>query len=421
MKKTIKFGFFVLAACFSLAAIQASPLPAVHVGPPDAGQSGDQPNPYGPLYQDILDRARRKGFPGLVALVHTPEEGTWIGTSGYARIEDRTRMRPETLFWSESVAKTYTAAAVFMLRDQGLIDLDTKIDFYLPADISDRVPNGHKATVRQLLNHTSGIPESDETHSIMRMWNDPYDWTWRDELEELYKEKPLFEPGADRHYDNMNYLLLALIIDELTGSHADFFSARIFQPLGMRNTYYKNEPGMPRPPGLADIYFDRYGDGYVENVTDEICHLEHNSDYGFSGIVADMADRARFIEALVTGDLISQDSWKEMTTPCLPGPEFEWAGAGLGMIPYTDNQGGRHTAYEGAGSGMPGFSYIFHMPSLGLTVCYSTNIASRNNEDLRTVFDQVRRDIIDVVMNKRVSSQGLGTSSDRAKVKVKLG
>jgi D-alanyl-D-alanine carboxypeptidase len=120
----------------------------------------------------------------------------------------------------------------------------------------------------------------------------------------------------------------------------------------MWNTYYKNEPGMPRPVGLADYYYDRYGDGYVENITEEVCYLEHNSDYGFAGIVDDMADRARFIEALVKGDLISQDSWKEMTTPCLPGSEFEWAGAGLGMIPYTDNRGIKHIAYEGAGSGI---------------------------------------------------------------------
>jgi D-alanyl-D-alanine carboxypeptidase len=404
MKKTSSVvGLIVLAACFSFGMVSASQIPERKAAPPAVCPSGAPANPYAPLYQDIIDRARRKGFPGLVVLVRTPEEGTWIGTSGYARIENKTPMRPETLFWSQSVAKTYTAAAVFMLRDQGLIDLDVKIDAYLPRDICDRVPNGHKATVRQLLNHTSGIPESDDTQVLMRPWNNPYDWTWRDELEALYREKPLFEPGTDRHYDNMNYLLLALIIDELTGSHAGFFSARIFQPLGMRNTYYKNEPGMPRPPGLADIYFDRFGDGYVENITDEISHLEFNTDYGFSGIVADMADHARFIEALVKGELISQDSWNEMTIPSFPG--YEWVGAGLGLISYTDNQGRTHIAYEGAGSGMSGFSYIFHMPSLGLTVCYSTNIGSANNEEKRKIFDRIRVDIIDVVMNQRTAPQ----------------
>jgi D-alanyl-D-alanine carboxypeptidase len=396
-----RVGLIVLTVCFSGKAIHASLSPEARSASPAVGLSENLPNPYASLYQDIIDRARRKGFPGLVVLVRTPEEGTWIGTSGYARIENKTPMRPETLFWSQSVAKTYTAAAVFMLRDRGLIDLDAKIDAYLSRDICDRVPNGHKATVRQLLNHTSGIPESDDTQVLMRPWNNPYDWTWRDELEALYREKPLFEPGTNRHYDNMNYLLLALIIDELTGSHAGFFSTQIFQPLGMRNTYYKNEPGMPRPPGSADIYFDRFGDGYVENITDEISHLEFNTDYGFSGIVADMADHARFIEALVKGDLISQDSWNEMTIPSFPG--YEWVGAGLGMIPYTDGDGKIHIAYEGAGSGMSGFSYIFHMPSLGLTVCYSTNIGSMNNEEKRKVFDQIRVNIIDVVMNRRTA------------------
>jgi hypothetical protein len=163
---------------------------------------------------------------------------------------------------------------------------------------------------------------------------------------------------------------------------------------------------MPRPTGMTDIYFDRYGDGRIENITDEICHLEHNSDYGFAGIVADMADHARFIEALVKGELISQDSWREMTVPCFPG--YEWVGAGLGLIPYTDDRGINHIAYEGAGSGMPGFSYIYHMPSLGLTVCYSTNIGSHNREDLRTIFDQIRRDIVNVVMNQRANGPNGG-------------
>jgi len=88
-----------------------------------------------------------------------------------------------------------------------------------------------------------------------------------------------------------------------------------------------------------------------------------------------------------------------MTTPCLPG--YEWAGAGLGMIPFQDQQGRIHIAYQGAGSGISGFSYIFHIPSLGLTVCYSTNIGSTNNPEKRKVFDRIQVDIVDVVMNER--------------------
>ena len=253
-------------------------------------------HPFHLLYQSVIDNAVRQGLTGLVILIKTPEEGIWIGTGGYSRIEDRTPLNVDSLFSCQSFTKTYTAAAIMLLKYDGLIDLDATIDTYLSDEICDRIANGHTATVRQLLYHTSGITEGDYKVPYLKEWNNPEGWTWQDEIEAAYGKKAMFPPGTGCEYTNLNYYLLALIIDEITGNHGDFFSIRIFQTLGMWNTYYKSEPGLPRPPGSVDIYFDRYQDGFLENISEVIYKHQANVACGASGIIASMADHARFVE-----------------------------------------------------------------------------------------------------------------------------
>ena len=359
-------------------------------------------NPYGPAYMSILGKYVRQGLPGATLLVRTREEGTWIGAAGYARIEDRTPMRPASVFFTLSSAKSYTAAAILMLRDQGLIDLGAKVDLYLPRDICDRIANGHTATVRHLLTHTAGIPEGGDT--FVEPWNDPYGMTWRDFLEAAYDKPALFAPGAGREYTNVNYILLALIIDGRVGYHAQFFSTRIFQPLGLLHTYYKLEPGLPRPPNLVNVYFDRYGDGAVENATDILSVLCYNADIGSAGIFSDLSDCARFMEALAGGELVGRDSWAEMLKPSYPG--FEWYGLGIGIISWKDGRGIDRTFYEMAGSGMEGLAQTRTCPEAGVTVSCATNIGTRNLPLSRELFMKIFNEVTDYVMKKRGEGAG---------------
>lgn len=339
------------------------------------------------------------GHPGVGALVRTNEEGTWNGTAGYARLEDYTPMRPDHLFNSLSCAKAYTATAILMLWEEGLIDLDAVIDTYLPNDICDQIANGHSATVRHLLTHTSGFPDSDENRPNIEIFNNPYAWTWRFDLEGVYGMPALFPAGTDLAYRATNFILLAVIIDELTGSHAQFFNTRIFQPLGLQNTYYKVEPGLPCPPKLVNLYFDRYGDGNLENVTDVLCVYYFNVHYGSSGIIADLTDYARFMEALMDGQLVGPNALAEMTAPSFPG--FEWRGMGIGIFDFEDNQGIPHRFYEMAGSGMEGMAQTRYFPAEGITISCATNVGSTNRPNAHEHFYSLLDDLTDVVFNER--------------------
>lgn len=356
-------------------------------------------HPLNQLYQSIIDNAVRQGLTGLALLIKTPEEGTWIGAGGFARIEDRTLVQTNSLFCCQSFTKTYTAAAIMLLKDDGLIDLDATIDTYLPDDICDRIANGHTATVKQLLYHTSGITEGDYKKGYSKEKNDPINWTWQDEIEAAYGKKAMFPPGTQCEYTNLNYYLLAMIIDEITGSHGDFFSIRIFQALGLWNTYYKSEPGLPRPPGAVDIYFDRYQDGYLENISDVIYEWRMNVACGASGIIASMADHARFVEALFTGLLVSPASLEEIKTGA-PVAACNWRGIGIGIIPWIDNQGNEILTLGGEGSGITGMTKAYYIPDFGITFCFSTNIGS-SNETHADAFHQLYTDVMDAVINRR--------------------
>ena len=356
-------------------------------------------HPYASLYWPILEEFRLAGHPGVGAFIRTPEEGIWNGTAGYARIEDHSPIRPESLFNTLSSAKAYIAAATLMLWEEGLIDLNACIDSYLPNDICDKIANGHSATVHQLLAHTSGIPDSDEKRPDIELLNDPYSWTWQDILERVYGLPPLFAPGTDLEYRSTNYMLLAVIIDELTGSHAHFLSTRIFQPLGLLNTYYKLEPNLPCPPDLVDLYFDRYGDGNLENATDVLCTLYYNSHYGSSGITATLEDCALFMENLMDGNILGSEALTIMTNPSFPG--FEWRGLGIGVIDWIDSQGGAHRFFEMAGSGAEGMVQTRYFPIESVTISIATNVGSTNRPNAHNNFYKLLDDLTGAVFEGR--------------------
>ena len=360
-------------------------------------------HPHQGLYQPIVDSYIRKGLIGLGVLIRTPGEGTWNGTGGVARIEDSSPVIPETVFASLSVVKTYTAVAVMLLRDEGLIDIQATIDTYLSNDICDRIANGHTVTVLDLLRHSSGIPDFDRHIQVLEPWNNPYGWTWRDNLEKVYGQPARFVPGAKWEYTNINYLLLALIIDRITGSHTHFFSDRIFLPLGLTSTYYKNENGLPRPPGLVNFYLDRYADGYLENITEEICALSYNADFGYSGILATLTDNARFMEGFVNGELVGKETFLEMAEP-LPFPGQEWRGLGFSQWAFTDDQGISYQLYATAGSSEMGYIEIIYLPDPGVSICTATNTGTTNKPTTQEYMTDLREDLLSAVFNRQAAT-----------------
>ncbi len=321
-------------------------------------------HPDGPVLQDLLNRYVREGLPGIVLFVRTPV-GQWNGAAGYAKIETAAPMLPTHLHHAASVTKMYTAAAVLLLAEDGVIDLDARIRDYLPKKIWKPIPNGGEATVRQLLSHRSGIPDlSGDLAYDLDFINDPMG-SYSPERLLSYLHGQSSSPGTGYFiYSNANYLLLALIMDHATGSsHANVISERILQFLDLNATYYKNELGYPTPPGIVNSYEDLAGDGRLMNVSDLVAH-NTGVFFGNAGLIATSADFAVFIEALLDGRLIGQESLTQMQ---------EWTerfryGLGLNFIetPY-----GPGIGHSGGDLGV--LSQVRHFPDVDATLVLLVN------------------------------------------------
>jgi len=365
-------------------------------------------HPFHYYYQPLIETYVREGLPGLVVLIRTPEEGLWIGTAGMSRIDDGTPMQPDSVFHALCATKTYTATCAMMLRDEGRIDLDEKIDLYLPSDICDKIANGHTATIHHLLNKTAGIPCFSRDTIVMEKWFDPFDedrWNWETALERIYGKSAKFPAGTDYYYSDTNYVLLALIIDQAAGqSHADLISQRIIQPLYLKNTYYKNEPGYPNPSGLVDSYFDRYGDGNLENYA-EIYNSMQGRRIGYCGMIISMYDLAYFFEALFDGWLVSEDSLEKMKEGSPPNKGF-----GLGISIIETDYG---TAYGYIAKGSCAMTSVFHFPNEDVSLAFSSNIGVHNETPQAMVYTRIFWDLLEAVFEGRENPDKIRTDRGR--------
>ena len=225
----------------------------------------------------------------------------------------------QTPFYTASLAKTFTATLVGMLVDSKKIGFHDKISEYLPGDliaglhILDGVDHTSKLTVAHLLNHTSGLADYFEDEptqgaNMMTMLFTEPERVWTpEELIEYTKEnfKSKFAPGTSFHYTDTEYVLLALIIEKLTGlSYAEALSEYIFQPLGMKASYINLH--LKPSDGIAVM-----APLYAEEA--EISTLKSlSADWGGGGLVSTSEDLYRFMNALVEGELVTEATWEEM-------------------------------------------------------------------------------------------------------------
>jgi D-alanyl-D-alanine carboxypeptidase len=258
-----------------------------------------------------------------------------------------------------SVTKTFVAVLVMQLADERKIDLDAPARTYIadPA-LPDAV------TVRELLNHTSGIPGNAQKGFLERVEGSPERALTPEEVLRFIRGvPPLFEPGTGWSYSNMNYIFLGLLIERVTGMPvARVLRARIVDPLGLRDTYLAgDEEG---PPVIRTPI--RISDRMVP------------SDYPYTSIatsawtsgamVSSAADLGTFFSALFDGRLVSSAALEQMTTVA-PGSEADDPPSGYGLG-ITEWHPARYPGMHlyGHGGGIAGFlTLVFHDPASGIT------------------------------------------------------
>ncbi len=336
------------------------------VPPPDSWDPALNTHPRGTAFQELLDEYVRRGLPGVVLLVRTPE-GLWNGAGGYARLEGRDPMTPAHRFHAASVTKMYTATAVMLLVEDGAVDLDAPIRTYLPPEVWRPIPNGGEATVRQLLDHRSGIPDfSGDLRYDLDFLNNPLGaYSPERILGYLHGQSAWMVPGSGYFYSNANYFLLAMIADALApAGHADLIARRILRPLGLTGTYYRNDESYPRPPGLVNSYQDLAGDGRLMNVSDLATHAA-TIFFGNAGLMATSADFAAFLDALMDGEIVRPETVALMAERPTPSSLY---GLGLSLM---DTDFGEAMGHSGGDMGA--LAQVRHFPDRDATLVLLSN------------------------------------------------
>ncbi|GGE57941.1 serine hydrolase [Priestia taiwanensis] len=294
--------------------------------------------------------AEEQGFSGAV-LVAEKGEVIYKDACGYLNMESKAPITADSMFELASVSKTFTSVATMMLIEQGKLRYDDTIDIYLPV-----LPYKH-ITIKNLLNHTSGLPDYETL--FLEHWDRTKIATNDDVIALLakYKQDVLFQPNEKWHYSNTGYVLLASIIEVASGrSFAEFLEKNIFEPLQMtRTTVYNRRYAPRRIPNYAYGYVYSYEQNqYV--LPDN--YEETNYVYWLDGIQGDgtvnstIEDLLKWDRALYTEKLLPKEIVKEafQSTILSDGSSFPY-GYGWGIeekenIGKEVSHGGAWPGYE---------------------------------------------------------------------------
>jgi D-alanyl-D-alanine carboxypeptidase len=274
--------------------------------------------PTAAIAQTELDTLIADGVPGAVALTTNDHDQLTV-VSGLANVDTRTAITSTDRYRIGSMTKPFTAAVVMQLVDEGTLTLDDTVEQWLPGAIS----NGAEITVRQLLGHTSGIPDySDDDATVLQPYLDGdfgYVWTPNELVAIADAHGPLTPPGTEYRYSNTNYLVVGLIIEAATNrTLGDEMNTRIIQPLGLRDTTFPTTADVPS--AMARGYL--LGNGDPLDVTDVYPY-----EWAAGNLISTPADVTTFYKALVDGDLVPAALVAEMK-PALNGASYA---PGLGL------------------------------------------------------------------------------------------
>jgi len=257
--------------------------------------------------QAIVDRPAANGIPGLGVAVKTPD-GIWAGAAGFADIENGVAMTPCHVHSWESVAKTWYATLALRLADAGQLEPDGQVADVLPAPVLDGLANTEDVSLREMMQHVSGIPDfNDQSAYLTNELDDPDDDDTPMDLLDFVRGQPAhFEIGEEYRYSDTNFVLLALAIDEITGDRSDAMAREIFVPLGLEHTWAPL-PGDPVPAGRVNSYWELPG-GQLENVSDYQAAYDVQVPGG-GGLLSTPLDSLTFVDAIVSGTLLEERSY----------------------------------------------------------------------------------------------------------------
>lgn len=300
------------------------------------------------LQRDV-DAIRNRGAVGVQARV-TWDNEVFVAVSGVANIQTREPVPVNGYYRIASTTKTFVATVVLQLVGEGKLSLDDTVEQYLPGVVSGNGHDGRAITIRDLLQHTSGVYD----YNMDELWNPFATWEIFEERRfEHYESEslvaiamrhpPIFAPGTARSYANTNYVLAGMVIAAVTGNPWGVeVQQRIIEPLGLAHTLVGDGSEMPEPH--AKGYYQFPDGGSLVDVT----RLDPSAGDAGGAIISTPEDITRFFTALLGGELLAPEQLAAMQETVPEGSGRY--GLGLGWSPLSCGGG-----YWRHGGAIPGY------------------------------------------------------------------
>ena len=313
------------------------------------------------------------GYPGILA--KTSEGGKmWGYAAGIADLRTKKPMKTDFRFRIGSVTKTFTATVVLQLVGENRLKLDDYIEDWLPGVIQGNGYDGNKITIREILNHTSGIAEYSRSKDV-----DFTDTKKSYTAEELVKMgislPPDFAPGKGWSYSNTGYVLLGILIEKVTGnSYAEEVENRIIEPLELSNTFLPGNSSVIPGTNHARGYVQPDGASELKDVT----YYNPSAASSAGDMISTADDLNKFFSCLLGGKLLKEQQLKQMLTT-VP-TNREGTGYGLGILEIKLPNGVSVWGHRGA---VPGFSTFAGGTLEGKhTLAINSNSLNLNNPEV---------------------------------------
>ncbi|WP_329056113.1 beta-lactamase family protein [Amycolatopsis sp. NBC_01488] len=306
-------------------------------------------SPKSPVQESLDSLVSQEKFPAALAWVGRPGSAT-SPVAGSARLDRPVPVPRDGRVRAGSNTKTFTAVVVLQLVAEGKVELDAPIERYLPGLVRGEGIDGTAITVRQLLQHTSGLPNYTEYlgvenfQAVQHKFFQPYDL-----LAAALAHPAKFPPGTKWDYSNTNYLLAGLLIERVTGRPVqEQITQRVIEKAGLRDTYWP-QPGDetiqgPHPHGYA------LASSTSAEVVDAT-ELDPSWGWAAGQLISTPSDLAQVSRALLGGKLLAPAQLAEMRktvdAPLFPGWQY-----GLGLFRVPLSCGG---VYWGHGGDIDGY------------------------------------------------------------------
>jgi D-alanyl-D-alanine carboxypeptidase len=343
---------------------------AIGALPVAGADAGNRAADLGPALQSVIDQQRQAlNIPGVAATVIFGDGSRWSGVSGKQSLSSSAAVTAGTPFVVGSITKTFVAALILKLAQEGKLNIDDPLSNWLPD-----YPDAPDITLRQLLSHTAGTFDYFRHRDYnSAVFGDPsHSWTPQ-EILSRFAHDLVFEPGTDYRYSNTDFVLLGLVAEAAGGaSVGELLGDRFFGPLGLDDTYIQSAG--PPPASAARGYL--WAKDHFRDVGDASGYRPTRSAatvaWSVGDVVATADDIATWTNALYGGDVLSDASLAAMTdwSRYPGGGDY---GLGTRMQEYAGKRMFGHT-----GSIRGYVAAAWHVPSEDATVVVLTNRGRTN-------------------------------------------